>query len=313
MLCNFVTLKHNYFDHQLLAITESADSSLTSLVMLGQCPLNASQHHGSPKECHLHTLAMRYNNRSALHLQLANYEQAIAYLCKALKLAEHVSRSQIDEPTSCVRVHCTCQHCKLQTCMMNGVQRQPCSRDYSFESGSSSSSDSPKWDAADNTQREGFLYTRPLVVSAISIQKKHDLGVTLSLILLFNLALAYQLDGTLTKSRKLYELCHRIQLEAHQPCCLWFAMCVSNNLSEIHRREKSAQYPACLQHLLSTMMYMVDSRLSKSHNDSFGRVPDSLLRSSNPDFHHYMMQTAMDGFLRNSTKLILNTRVATAA
>jgi len=310
------------------------------------------------EECN--TLAMMYNNEGASNIQRKNYQQAIMFLSEALKLAEQVSRHLTEEMRAChvfntnsavataatMNTPCTCHHCKLETCMMNkgnGQQHNGNNRVLSsMKDGSASLKDNVKTedDVHDcchdhnhnyHHHQGFFLYTKPLFASSISIQEKHYMGESLSLMILFNLALAYQLEGgsiLLCKSRKLYELCYQMQMETHHQCSLWFTMCISNNLSEIHRQEGgcNAQYSTCLQHLLSTMMYVVDchltsssSSLSSRDNEDTPTFPPTRnsqrrkRRKSYPNFHQFMMQTAMDGFFLNSSRVILQSRVASAA
>jgi len=161
----------------------------------------------------------------------------------------------------------------------------------------------------------GFVYKRPLLVNKKCIEEMHYMGITLSLIILLNLALAYHLKATtigpylnknlrvLEQALQLYELAYQLNVK-HQASMtmnscdeyydanstasrsigsLRFTMIVSNNLGEIHRfigsKEKQTM---CLQHLLSIIIYMVDSKLG---------VMDS---------------KEMDGFYDNVSPLMLN-------
>lgn len=118
-----------------------------------------------------------------------------------------------------------------------------------------------------STWQGGYVYREPLMVSLTCIQEEHDMGVTLSLVVLFNLALAYQLVDCLEKAQKLYELCYQLQVEQDPQSSLWFTMCLANNLSEIHRRQGNHErMNLCLQHLLSTTMYMVDCHQQSNHH-----------------------------------------------
>ena len=131
---------------------------------------------------------------------------------------------------------------------------------------------------------EGFVYRRPLLVNQHSIDGGHYMGVTMSLIILFNLALAHHLKAiaipaddakkrltTLQQALQLYEVAYQLHMEIiqHQPLPSYNAdydqnfvnlrltMLVTNNLSEIHRLAgNSTKHKLCLQHVLSAMMYM---------------------------------------------------------
>lgn len=253
----------------------------------------------------LQTAAMKLNNKGALCIQRTDYKQAIFMLSRALKIAEKVSHVHANESTPC-----DCYHCKLESCMMNDPWTQ--SNVVGNRNRKDLDTKQRKSRVSGSLCQRGFLYTRPLFASLLSIREGHFMGETLSIMVLFNLALAYHLEGTLSRAMKLYELCYRLQLQSSQRSCLWFSMCISNNLSEIHRCEGNSQYSACLSHLLSTMMYVVDCHMVSSSSAMTG-VDMISHRLRCADFHQYMMKIAMDGFLRNSFKMILCCRVASAA
>ena len=143
------------------------------------------------------------------------------------------------------------------------------------------------------------------------------MGASLSLMIIFNLALAYHLSALqkidsmasagssvmhssirkrrdLSKAMQLYELAYQLQLEDDHQIgsrmnCLRFTMMISNNLGQIHYAMKNhAKHAVCMQHLLSTMMYLVDCQ-----------VP--------------VDAAELDGFFRNTSKLILQDKCAGAA
>ena len=120
------------------------------------------------------------------------------------------------------------------------------------------------------------------------------MGIALSLIILFNLALAHHLKAIATitsntnssfdnitvlqQALQLYGLAYQLHMDyVQQPLsssgalsdeynrnisALRFTMIVSNNLGEIHRvAGNSVKHKMCLQHLLSAIMYMVDCKL----------------------------------------------------
>jgi hypothetical protein len=132
------------------------------------------------------------------------------------------------------------------------------------------------------------------------MQAGHSMGVTLYLIVSFNLALANHLAAVqnnmcrrrLQKALQLYELAYRLQLkEQHmqQVNSLRFTMIITNNLGEIHRTVSNrSKHMMCLQHLLSTIMCLVDCH-----------IPAESIE--------------LDGFFRNTSQLILQKRCASAA
>ena len=138
----------------------------------------------------------------------------------------------------------------------------------------------------EKSEHYGFVYRRPLLVNQHSIDMGHYMGVTLSLIIMFNTALAHHLKAihtpaydiknrfaALQQALQLYELAYQLHadyIEKHPFCNndnnsnydqnlvnLRLTMLVMNNLSEIHRiAGNSTKHELCLQHLLSSMMYM---------------------------------------------------------
>jgi hypothetical protein len=149
----------------------------------------------------------------------------------------------------------------------------------------------------------GYLYCKPVYVPAISLQEGHEMGITLSLLVIFNLALAHQLSAMqqpqdyvkrLEKSSQLYELVYQLQLEqgshnANQVNSLRFTMIIANNSGEIHRMVNNVtKHAMCLQHLLSTMMHLIDSQYPEDYIE-------------------------LEGFLRNTSHLTLQNVCAKAA
>ena len=200
-----------------------------------------------------------------------------------------------------------------------------------------------------------YVFRHALRVHPKSIQNGHNMGVTLSLMIIFNLALAHHLMGIdsqqlqqqqqqspsneedmdgklLKKALQLYELAYQLhvdeqQLAAAAAACtppspldpqtqqqqrmgmLRFTMIVSNNLGEIHRvSHNTVKHRMCLQHLLSTIMYMVDGHFLEQQ-PSGGSRSSSSSTARNPA----MSQEELDGFLRNTSPLMLKDICASAA
>ena len=172
--------------------------------------------------------------------------------------------------------------------------------------------------------QDGFVYRKPFLVPKNCIEEGHYMGKATSLIILYNLALAHHLKAitmndcgsdrnmkVLEQSLKLYELTYQLHCEnngedqkqskslCHPEGCngqrvavasIRFAMIISNNLGQIHRvAGNSEKHLMCLQHLLSTIMYTVDSNLM-------------ILDSSE-----------MDGFYHNVLALMISDHSARAA
>jgi hypothetical protein len=232
-------------------------------------------------------LAKKLNNRAAFCIETGRYDRAVSNLVKALKLTEQIDKSAT----------CTCKHCGLQACVtfsqsfdstiVDSVASKYPTRRQSLIS--------------DESSEEGYIYRQPIRVTPQAMQEGHPMGLTLPLIITFNLALAHHLSAMeenqldrkkLSKVLQLYEFAYRWQMEEddEEVDCIRFTMIISNNLGEIHRAvDNRSKYVMCLQHLLSTMMFMV---YCQQNNDS---------------------SLDLDGFVRNTSQLILQGRCAAAA
>lgn len=229
----------------------------------------------SAENISVQVLAMRLNNRGAQHIDAGRYGSAISTLVKALKVSEKVTITEA----------CGCEHCSLDSCMKQRTSQPPCQ--LPRETISTVCPQQPE---------SVYVYERPICISQKSMEEEHCPGVILSLIIIFNLALAHHLSAIqnnacpklLQKALHLYELAYQLQREENDNGSLRFTMIVANNLGQIHRAvNNESKHQQCLEHLLSTMMYLVDSRVK-----------------GEPEF---------DGFLRNASQLIFKGKCAGAA
>jgi len=280
-----------------------------------------------------HLLAQKLTNRASYLVTIRKYAEGIMLLTKALKLAErNISSTKVRKP-------CSCKSCCLECCLSMGQvcftsrmeiekeehdvdknrYKNSDAKDDEMENGGEIDDDEDECDHDDSGKeyerkpqdkdnalagienQDGFVYRRPLLVPQICIEEGHYMGVSLSLIILYNLALAHHLEGIsmitsshsepdefvsrqppskakmqfLKQALQLYELAYQLHIDYMQrpdapPTgnhnrnvgSLRFTMIISNNLGEIHRREENPmKHKMCLQHLLSAIMYMVDCNL----------------------------------------------------
>ena len=159
--------------------------------------------------------------------------------------------------------------------------------------------------SSDNDASCGFVYQQPIVVTPQAVEFEQYMGMALPLIITFNLALAHHLcaiqnkeieskSDSMDKLLKLYECAYRMQIQDEDDelvHSIQFTMIISNNLSQIHRAANNhAKHLRCLQHLLSTVMFVVDGQQSSGKSG-----------------------LDMDGFLQNASSLILQEQCASAA
>ena len=314
---------------------------------------------GTKKRCEVYPphplLAQKVNNRASFLLMKSDYDEGIVLLTKALKLVDQkLSSSKTSEV-------CTCERCCFESCL-NMEQDSYLSLLESLHAEQSSAAQSrnekrkhhpsscqnkdrvcidgkdyhdekhneyqhhvadKNRSLADIKMQDGFVYSRPLLIPKNCIEECHYVGIGLSMILLYNLALAHHLKGIamhyqplpntkdsmqlLKNALQLYELAYQLHLDYIQKPTtrsatdasenndgtkglLRFTMIISNNLGQIHRMVGDTdKHEMCLQHLLSTIMYMVDCKVV---------VLDS---------------SEMDGFYRNVSPIMLSSMCADAA
>jgi hypothetical protein len=246
-------------------------------------------------------LAQRLNNRAADCIEVGQYEVAAATLIKALKLSERptprsaprIGQESDEDDMVLTDTSCDCHYCSLDYCMTYSQQHND----------SVSSEDQQQHQCLDCSPcgEGGYIYQQPIRVNPRAIEEGHCMGIVLPLILTFNLALAHHLSALqapkisrakLQRVLRLYELAYRWQMEEEdaQVDSIRFTMIIANNLSEIHRAVSNHdKHQKCLQHLLSTLMFVVDC-----HENERNAMD-------------------MDGFLRNTSELILHSRCAGAA
>ena len=154
-----------------------------------------------------HVLAQKLNNCAAASMQSQQYEEGIQLLTRALQITEQdttVHRSSNEG--------CDCPSCSLEACLLMShdsqekavaaavhdqgrtdvdptfLTPQPDPQAGTVSSSSSSSSSS-------KNEEGGFVFQRPVLVHTQCIEEHHYMGMTLSLIILFNLALAHHLKA----------------------------------------------------------------------------------------------------------------------
>lgn len=254
-------------------------------------------------------LAQKLNNRAAHCIEIGDYETAVSSLVRALRIAEvSTSAASADDDDFAMEVEapptCSCRYCSLDYCMTYSQQVASQSEKSSMDELLYCEA-STKVDAGN--VGGGYVYRQPIRVSPQTMNEGHSMGVVLPLILTFNLALTHHLSSLssgqkaerskLQRVLRLYELAYRWQIEEedHQVESIRFTMVIANNLGEIHRAVSNHdKHQKCLQHLLSTLMFIVDCN-SQDNNNGSGTAID------------------MDGFLRNTSELILHSRCAGAA
>jgi hypothetical protein len=272
-------------------------------------------------------MAQLLNDEAALMIQQGDCGQAISHLIKALRLYEKVA-DRYDA--------CSCHHCRLESCIARS-KRTPMRED------SICGQCHDEVDGFHCTNNlDGYIYSQPIFCAPTFSHEGHHPGVTLMMIIIFNLALAHHLvcilpsqhtqflafpsltsesqarHKLLSKALQLYELFYQLQME-REIFSTQAMLAVANNVGEIHRFVGNhGKYDMCLRHLMSCIMLVVeDHRESSANSDldsssSRGVNGRSGRRSSN---HNDLSchSEEMQGFLRNASKLVLSNNSAGAA
>ena len=264
-------------------------------------------------------MAKLFNNEGAQMLQNQRYEHAIQPLAKALKISERLavsSPSYVCPPSCCFRccdlgqsISSSFDNYDDQGLLQKQHDRQCVSTNKRNERSSTSAQNSRSSTAinAENDIDGEYICQKPIYISSVSIEEDHDMGSTLSVIVIFNLALAYHLSALQSSSTQhlfgrsiqLYEIVGKLlRNEANKlgtNGLLRLTMVVANNLSVIHgfvqNYTRQNQY---LQQLLSTMMYVIESPRCSVKNDCNS-------------------QEEMEGYAKNTSRLILRKQCAHAA
>jgi tetratricopeptide (TPR) repeat protein len=245
--------------------------------------------------CPPHLLAQNLNNHGAHYIESGDYERAISSLIKSFQLWEQVANDSDNNNEAACGCSNTCR-C-LDECILHVRQEQesPCKRASSLD-----------LEVTDEDSR--FIYRRPIY--SLHTTKSSMVGggqvppgklLSFTFTITFNLALAHHLSALqnqevcqqrLEKALLLYGIAHRFQLKKriYSPRAI---MIIANNAGEIYRLEKNySKHIACMQQLLSTMMYFFV--INNCDNDT-------------------ARPTELEGFFRNTSQLILHKHCADAA
>lgn len=207
-----------------------------------------------------HFLAQDLNNEaSALIAKSKKIPYAIKLLTRALELSRCIPDDE-DENDSNTESSCECERGSLDACLFQDNHYQARKRS--------------RYQKHVDSDGDSFVFRRPLRVSQTTIQEKHYMGSTLTVMILFNLALAHQLLGmaipsawptyedrfqNMDRALKLYELCIHASdgCECSDAASLRLKLLVMNNLSQIHKISGiPKKYRMCLEFLLRAMMFV---------------------------------------------------------
>jgi hypothetical protein len=268
-------------------------------------------------------LSQMLNDQGAQLIDDGEYRRAIDVLIKALKLYEGVAN---------VRDACACHHCRLETCITRSkrlsvaaavtastiatttgtpkydVMSKGCPRHHHprcYHDGNDDDDDDDDMmdvdddihnattnNSATTAKKVGYIYRHPIYCAPTFSHEDHYPGITLLVIIIFNLALSYHLvsinepssssvssssttasaaavcQRKLTKALQLYEFFYQLQMERNI-FSTQAMLAVANNVGEIHRVVgNQSKYTMCLEHLTSCLMLVVEDQNSQRSESS---------------------------------------------
>ena len=331
-----------------------------------------------PDPVQANLFAQKLNNSAAFCIEIGQYDRAIASLGKALRLSEaalgkalHKSNDQTDHNHS----NCLCHHCTIAGCISYS-ERLPTNLllPQSSRSRMASSTRSKKQRLESSSlplfksrfwKREGdeegqehehqdqeeslalssaCIYRRPIQVTPRSIGEGHNMGSTLFLVIVFNLALAHHLAAsiksdsesskdkqysTFQKNLKLYELADSMHQKQKQRRFIRFSNEAGENVDELDRVDRfemilcnnsihlyqalnrRAKHQECLQRLTSALMMVVDQKLCMEENTHHQVEEDG--HCENDQSSCASENDHLEGFLQTATPSILRKQCADAA
>jgi tetratricopeptide (TPR) repeat protein len=230
-------------------------------------------------------LTIKLNNAGVSLIENGNVKSAIRHFAKALHTSKQFlldNNSEKDVAQSLPTI------ANLDQCMASSKPAPVLMRSVDHD------------DHENNNGSQGFLYRRAIYIpECIQSDHHYQSRVLISVMIIFNLALAHQLYAMengmrvskLHKASKLYVLAYNLQSKEQLVGNALFTMATVNNLGLVYQQLNETETAGqCFQHLLSTLMFLVDC----------GEV----LQAASELF---------DGFFRNTSHLIFQHDSAAAA
>jgi tetratricopeptide (TPR) repeat protein len=214
------------------------------------------------------------NNEAVSLINQGKHENAAKILGHALTLSKQNMLGASDSVCSKAKANFSLDHCMIQSASTNKL--------------------------AQHTKGGSFYIYQQAILLPQNMPADFDSSIITSIIIIFNLALAHHLVANdhagvekqrfLKKAAKLYELALNLHSQEKNLDSTIYIMACVNNLGLIYRELSDVSTAErCFQHLLQTLMFMVDCR-----RDTF-------------DF------SLLDGFFNNATRRMCKRTTAAAA
>ena len=321
----------------------------------------------SPNPVEVNLYAQRLNNSAAFCIEVGEYDRAISSLGKALRLSNLHKDNQIED-------FCSCYSCTIEACIsyservpasMNNLGRVP---GHSSENNHMACSGTNKkrrlsrlsphsifkshfWEPEGKCKDEPLsFYRRPIHVTPSSMLEGHNMGSTLFLIIIFNLALAhhcaqvssssceakriaklkntsklYKLADSWYQRHKKYQSINSDNTESGQKRKHCdpdrFGMILNNNSSHVYfLLNDRANYEDSLRRLTTSLMLAVDHKKTRSQQFQPANEQDYEHEDDESycvDERSFLRRASdnlhIEEFLRSASHLILRKQCADAA
>jgi hypothetical protein len=229
--------------------------------------------------------AIELNNQAVSLIADRSFEAAIHTLTNALLASKQLLHDSVDEDVAMVSVTRSLDQC------MSPCKQQSEVANYGHLD-----------DADECTKQEDqgehfYVYSHVIRIPISIKESTFESSVLISVIIMFNLALAHQLmmletinkqqppsngENILKKAVKLYELAFNLQRDQGMENTTLFTLATINNLGLIHQcLKESATANHCFQHLLSTLMILVETGERPGEFEGYFRNTSHLI------FHHH--------------------------
>ncbi|CAJ1933308.1 unnamed protein product [Cylindrotheca closterium] len=216
------------------------------------------------------------NNRAVALLEKGDFEPAISTFARALTLARATMTKNQATQSSNKLAAVSFDEC-MERSRAARLQLGQKNKDVEKES----ESEQETCHLTDGSK--AFLYNTAMQVQSSDLPATtFESHVFMSVVLVFNAALAYQLAGDqllqedlsnvifVRKSIKLYRLAYNIYHEETVGASPYFCMAIVNNLGLLYQENHCGdKADKCFQHLLSTLMFLVDCKENMEHFEGY--------------------------------------------
>jgi tetratricopeptide (TPR) repeat protein len=190
------------------------------------------------------------NNKAIELIDVGHYKQAISLLRKALQSSKQIISEAAETE---LPFQMTLDQCMAQS----------------------------PYVCQDEKEQQLFMYKRPIYIHGQKTMAfNYKASVLTSVVVLFNLSLAFQLFGTkdanarhLKKAAKLYELTFKMTREEDFESMILFSLACTNNVALVyHELKEMSTSLKYFESLLSTLMFLVECGKQNAHElDGFFR------------------------------------------